>query len=1530
MQAERDHLVRFVFPRLREELLAHRIHLVDVDLRWGITSEENVLEACREIVDECRPRFLCILGGRYGWIPPGKDRSITAEEVYYGVLDRSLKEHGYAFFYFREDSVSATMRETTPGEYREPSGSENETKLAELKKAITGAGFTPRLYTAQWDDRSRRLIDLKKFGEWVFDDIIASIRSDPDLEQYFAGDLAAQVDEFPEENSAIEAFIEDHAERFVLGSRQNVIQDIQSRVLGEEGKEFICLTGSPGSGKSALLAYLSRQLSLKCPDNRIVISHFVGASFVSTDVRCTLRRLCHELKMRCPAITADIPDDPEKLRFLFADFLRKASAGNQVIIILDAVNQFDIASYSGGLRWLTEDLPKGASFILSTIEGPALDELRTRIKDLTEYDLKPLTRADSGLIITQFLKRYRKHFEPDQYNALLGKTDAGIPLYLLASLEELRTLGTYEEITGRIRELPPTIHDLFVWILNRLEQDDGFRDSNGLCIGRELVPHCSALLCASRSGLSQQELIEMLAPGDAIESSAGPDSQGNVAALIHLLRPYLMYRGELLDFYHVQFRNAVRDTYLQTEEKRQGAHQDLAGYFYQKSDPSRDHTWAGNYPRGLSELPYHQTQGRQWDDLYTVLTDFLYLERKCDSGSRELRNQDIVEILNDPSQGPDLACDTCGFKLGISSESLEYMHLGTIWCPVCGTAIHLVNLRGVRESEADEWYQGTCSVCGHSTPLLRSWFPDNTNRARFCCRACGSREIFTRPVTHREKVFTGVYPLLADYQYALNCWPGDPNRKAHYNSLSHIYHSIRKEHHSWQYLPALLFPHIFPYLWWGPEDLRSDLRLLCREYCNQYSSRGPWLRQITPMAPQNSVEFRESLTSSGTCLHFCKKGTILAAGTNTGELLLIDLSTGLQDSIQVGTTYIRQIMSIMKETGEEEELIICGGEVFAVSLSGRTPFRRIPHLRSISTATLSHNGNLLAAGTGLGLVKIFDVQTGSLVREYSGRHVPVAHIAFSGNDATLLAIGVNGQGTIFEMPGLTPKGRLNFNYSPEVVLPDVSGESWWIVRAGKLEHLGGTPYSITHILDLQTRGVRSGTLSPGGEIIALGNVDGRVTVVTLGDKPRFTQPIRLNGGIISIAISEQHLGVMDEDGNYEVHHLDAILGSTGNLPDEYITRPCYSTDKSTIIAGTTKDVGVFIGRDYQKGQERLPGSFHFYGPADMAFAQNRWVAAGKGGNWKCWDIASRGELGRNGAAGEIRAIAASPDGGMVASGHMNGTVILWDLLSGAEIGRTKLTDDSITALAFHPLGLTLYAIGARGCVYSWQLENETNTRELTVCWTDTHEKHSDRFLQHVRLQLCWSQKVGYLSGGFAANRDGTQLAVGAGHRIMLLDPLEGNELFQLAQFEADWTTLEYSPDNSQLLAISTDGWCCLFDMTSRDLCAQFELTGEARGCSWRPDGTEFSVVKNDGNLLVFRIEAHEPTPPLVSAQGRPPGSLTVTCPYPMCTSAWKVNPADIGSVQACPECRRKVKIGGTIRSLERMKKNSNEKGVNHG
>ena len=40
MHAERDHLVKVTFPRLRQWCEDRRLHLVDIDLRWGVTEAD--------------------------------------------------------------------------------------------------------------------------------------------------------------------------------------------------------------------------------------------------------------------------------------------------------------------------------------------------------------------------------------------------------------------------------------------------------------------------------------------------------------------------------------------------------------------------------------------------------------------------------------------------------------------------------------------------------------------------------------------------------------------------------------------------------------------------------------------------------------------------------------------------------------------------------------------------------------------------------------------------------------------------------------------------------------------------------------------------------------------------------------------------------------------------------------------------------------------------------------------------------------------------------------------------------------------------------------------------------------------------------------------------------------------------------------------------------------------------------------------------------------------------------------------------
>ncbi len=67
MHAERDYLVKQVFPRLQEWCERRKLRLVDIDLRWGVTEADasqnkRVVHVCLERIDACRPFFVCLPG----------------------------------------------------------------------------------------------------------------------------------------------------------------------------------------------------------------------------------------------------------------------------------------------------------------------------------------------------------------------------------------------------------------------------------------------------------------------------------------------------------------------------------------------------------------------------------------------------------------------------------------------------------------------------------------------------------------------------------------------------------------------------------------------------------------------------------------------------------------------------------------------------------------------------------------------------------------------------------------------------------------------------------------------------------------------------------------------------------------------------------------------------------------------------------------------------------------------------------------------------------------------------------------------------------------------------------------------------------------------------------------------------------------------------------------------------------------------------------------------------------------------------
>ena len=146
MHAERDYLVKRVFPQLREWCEKRKLRLIDIDLRWGVTEEDatrnrNVVRTCLERIDYCRPFFVCFLGQRRGWVPEAKhiaqetlhsfpelaryvgSASVTEMEIFHALIQPLHGQKRYAegkgeefyqrvehaFFYLRENSYLADL-----------------------------------------------------------------------------------------------------------------------------------------------------------------------------------------------------------------------------------------------------------------------------------------------------------------------------------------------------------------------------------------------------------------------------------------------------------------------------------------------------------------------------------------------------------------------------------------------------------------------------------------------------------------------------------------------------------------------------------------------------------------------------------------------------------------------------------------------------------------------------------------------------------------------------------------------------------------------------------------------------------------------------------------------------------------------------------------------------------------------------------------------------------------------------------------------------------------------------------------------------------------------------------------------------------------------------------------------------------------------------------------------------------------------------------------------------------------------------
>ena len=122
--------------------------------------------------------------------------------------------------------------------------------------------------------------------------------------------------------------------------------------------------------------------------------------------------------------------------------------------------------------------------------------------------------------------------------------------YLTAATQALRRFGVYENVTAYIRSLPPTIPDLFNFLL------DGWAKEYGSRFVRDVV----CILCICKDGVLENELNDLIA---YLEEEKGFDYQCSFSRLYDSLCGFLAAGGGgYLRFFHDQLNKVVRKKFL--------------------------------------------------------------------------------------------------------------------------------------------------------------------------------------------------------------------------------------------------------------------------------------------------------------------------------------------------------------------------------------------------------------------------------------------------------------------------------------------------------------------------------------------------------------------------------------------------------------------------------------------------------------------------------------------------------------------------------------------------------------------------------------------------------------------------------------------------------------------------------------------------------------------------------------------------------------------------------------------------------
>lgn len=415
LQDERNALNREVLPYIRNAAAKAGVDVVLIDLRWGITAEESesglVPSLCLSEIDACRPLFMGIVGGRYGWIPENwrdedirgypfikkRKQSLTELEMEYGAFS-SYATGSRAFFLIKKNVEIAR---------------DDVRKLRKLKKRIRKSGYP--------------------FAEYC--SIDEFVKHSKHLMLEMLGGEACLGNTFDPTQKYDSMLIEQNINKLtgVFRGREDSIKALESFVDSKGG--YIVVNGAHGVGKSALIAEYCRRHSWD--------SSIVGYFSEVTDKHWQSAAIYFINTLRCRRVVSQLDND-NTLRRVLVSTIREISAQHPITLVIDAADKFDY------LGWLPDTLPNNVHIILTLSNSETMQKLYSLSPQV--YDLRPLNIDEISDITNSVLAKYGKKLDRKQLDIICHRPCCSNARFLSTTLYELRLCGIYEEITALLEK----------------------------------------------------------------------------------------------------------------------------------------------------------------------------------------------------------------------------------------------------------------------------------------------------------------------------------------------------------------------------------------------------------------------------------------------------------------------------------------------------------------------------------------------------------------------------------------------------------------------------------------------------------------------------------------------------------------------------------------------------------------------------------------------------------------------------------------------------------------------------------------------------------------------------------------------------------------------------------------------------------------------------------------------------------------------------------------------------------------------